>query len=633
MGSWWGAIHFKTTDRDLVRNAVIDVVPKRAIKCLLGPEINGWVSIYPQDNGQDTSVAEALAAATNLDAFHLLLCDDDVFAYNFFHGGKLVDEYTSKPGYFTNPDFAAEEKMVGRPELYEHLLLKPIDVARKILKRVPLEEISAFDAQEQFEAFAGLLGIANAMTAYEYLGEKEEREAITRWNEFERFPDPSIEKNKNKEAKAAIKRQIQALKAEGRLLAAYSGRKNDSPIWTSDRAGNGFLLAWRANGPQDRVTPIYRISPPWPAKPPEFDLPVEGRVLEMVGSNSGRWLVVGVQTGTRYSLQLWDLTTRTLARDFGAIGGRAMVFSADDRQLELTNSNEVQLVDVETGAITRTLSTNAAVGAAIHPSGKYLLIDQQTNVQLVQLEDTVANLRLIYFGGKNALAAALSAKLSAKVAHLDLAGYEQRLRQGMGKSMAKIMNLLAREEVAKGMPISEELAREHMQKQMEEQIQSSVKAMQEAVSGRGLIAAQSAERVGMMRFSADGTLLFCSTDKGLRVYEWEGVRSGGEDVQRTKFQHQSMWTRSDGYQFPAQVYALDEDTRRNQLIFGGMDGVLRQMDLANGKVETLFEIPEKGGILELKVNADSSAVACLCRSDMAATPGVMPPTLYVVGLS
>ncbi len=57
------------------------------------------------------------------------------------------------------------------------------------------------------------------------------------------------------------------------------------------------------------------------------------------------------------------------------------------------------------------------------------------------------------------------------------------------------------------------------------------------------------------------------------------------------------------------------------------------MDLADGKVETLLEIPEKGAILDLKINADSSAIACLCRSDMAVTPGVMPATLYVVGLS
>ena len=106
----------------MVKQAVAEVARAKRIKCFLGPGLGGWVGVYPEHNGQDDTVGAEIAHRLNADVLHLLVHDDDVLAYWFWRGGELVDSYWSLPGYFGEKHRAEQERMIGRPEAFGHLL-------------------------------------------------------------------------------------------------------------------------------------------------------------------------------------------------------------------------------------------------------------------------------------------------------------------------------------------------------------------------------------------------------------------------------------------------------------------------------------------------------------------------------
>jgi WD40 repeat protein len=615
MGNWWGAIHFKTTDRDLVRKALSDVAAKRELKCLLGPEINGWVSVYPQDNGQDTSVAEAIASATKLDAFHLLLCDDDVFAYNFFHGGKLEDEYTSKPGYFTNADFAAEEKMVGRPELYEHLLLKPIELAKKTLKRVPPGESGAFDSSAQFEEFAALLGIENAATSYEYL-DQGEREGIQRWKEFERFPNPKLEKN-------ARKREIDQLIESGSLLAAYPGKKNCAAHWSLDPLRNGFLLSWMKVLEFTR-TAIHRLHAPWPKKPELLDIPIDGAVIELSASGRGNTFALSIQSASNFRCELWNLESVQKVRDLP--DSTWLNFSPDGQLLCLISPDQVQVADVATGETLRIVKAYKCRGAIVNPTNELLLINYASGLLLVDLASD-APARAIYPGGISQQ----SKEIARRVPRVfDAVAYAATMRKNMAAGIGELRKVLQRKAGKKIDSLDEDALRQ-LAERHEKTIASTVERAREEHEHAFDLRAN--EGVAFFQFSADGRLLFCGTHLGLRVYDALEILNGDGELNSTRFAFTPPTDEVPARHVSNYVHAFVEDSRRNRLIFGSTNGIIRTMDLSTGKVAMLFTVPEQGWITQLKVTPDGSALGCLSDASLLNPQNPDPQLFYVWKLS
>jgi hypothetical protein len=67
---------------------------------MVGPELNGWTAVFPENYGQDFSACESLSRSTDALAFHVLVHDDDFLAYELRRDGELQDEYNSLPDYF-----------------------------------------------------------------------------------------------------------------------------------------------------------------------------------------------------------------------------------------------------------------------------------------------------------------------------------------------------------------------------------------------------------------------------------------------------------------------------------------------------------------------------------------------------
>ena len=123
MGASFDSIHIRTENSDLVQKALEQVAKGSNCKFLLGPEINGWISVFPSDFLNDVICAK-IAGLVPDDIFHLAVHDDDIFIYYFYRDGRLVDQYNSNPNY---PDEDSEEEKQrnadDRRELPEKILV------------------------------------------------------------------------------------------------------------------------------------------------------------------------------------------------------------------------------------------------------------------------------------------------------------------------------------------------------------------------------------------------------------------------------------------------------------------------------------------------------------------------------
>src|SRR6266542_1044894 len=123
MGGHYGTIHVRTEDRDAVRSAVETLNCEGARRFLIAPPIRGWVTVYPENNGQDQTVSEALAAKLpDHVLIHCLVHDDDVFAYWVFKGGRIIGTYNLCPDYFGDPN---PPPRGGSAATLSHLLADP----------------------------------------------------------------------------------------------------------------------------------------------------------------------------------------------------------------------------------------------------------------------------------------------------------------------------------------------------------------------------------------------------------------------------------------------------------------------------------------------------------------------------
>src|SRR3954465_13833429 len=154
MGGHYGSIHVRTEDRDEVRVAVERLGHNRAHRFLIAPLIGGWVTIFPEHNGQDSTVGDALAKVLkDKTLIHCLVHDDDIFAYWLFEMGTVLATYNSCPDYFgeTNPPPRG-----GNARDLLHLLKDP----NKVNELQALLDRERFDFElERQDQFAALLGL------------------------------------------------------------------------------------------------------------------------------------------------------------------------------------------------------------------------------------------------------------------------------------------------------------------------------------------------------------------------------------------------------------------------------------------------------------------------------------------
>lgn len=379
MGAFDGSIHLRTEDSAKVRAILEKVAAESKARFLLGPAINGWIAVYPHRHGQDEMVSRQIAKLAGCEVFHLVNHDDDVFAYGFYTAdGALADEYVSAPGYSSESMQAAEEKMVGKPEVYAHLLIgTSVGDVHELLRRDSAVSKPRFAFEgERLEEFAAMLGIENARTSYEYLLDGD-TDGIHRRSEFVHVPDLADERRKAREKKAAEKEAIRQLIREGKLFAEYRGKKGEHPSYCVDYSSDGFLINWTdlKCGP----TQILRLAPPWPKKGEPLGELLDARASKAV-SHTGRCLA-GPED------KLWKISGNSLEpTSITGLHGYRVKFSDDERFIAVTTSDEVRIVSTEDG-ITRKIPTVGAQNAIVDTVSRQALIDVQRRLLLMSLDE------------------------------------------------------------------------------------------------------------------------------------------------------------------------------------------------------------------------------------------------------
>ena len=121
MGGFYGSVQVRGDDRDAIRPAVEGLSRETGRKFLLGPFLDGWIGIYPDDCGQDLGLAGDHARRLPGEVFAVRVHDDDFFAYEYYRRRR-----TGRRGYdsaLVNGDEAFGEEPLepnSRPEAYLH---------------------------------------------------------------------------------------------------------------------------------------------------------------------------------------------------------------------------------------------------------------------------------------------------------------------------------------------------------------------------------------------------------------------------------------------------------------------------------------------------------------------------------
>ncbi len=366
MGGFYGSVQVRTEERPAVL-AAVKALAGAGERFLVGPLLDGWVGIYPSGNGQSVALAPELAKRLLLPLIHVLVHDDDIFAYEAYARGEPLDSYSSRPDYFAAVNDAERERLRGRPELLA--LFAPHAAAQAIAEVL---EAGRRDQQEPayllLGRFAALLAIRNAVTSFEYL-ERDEREGIVGWRQFTRVPD---NRAALRAAAQALKKAWEALRQRGVLLVHDEQLRVNAVCAAAD----GSLLALRGGIPVQAGC-VERWSAPWAQAEPLLGVQLAtARNLAM--DPTGRWLATGHAFGESVA-RIWDLRSRSLAFE---VQHKQMVdwtcFTAD-AGLVVTLGPELVVTDVATGT---------RVGQRAHGlGGRTAVIDDSRGLLAVATSD------------------------------------------------------------------------------------------------------------------------------------------------------------------------------------------------------------------------------------------------------
>src|SRR5689334_19428419 len=125
MGAFYESIHVRTENSAAVQKALERIAKEVDCKFLIGPAINGWISVFPSESEQTDRISVDIAKCLPDDILHLIVHDDDIFSYFFYRDGRLIDQYNSCPDYFDEVSEEEKRECRGHPELFQELCRQP----------------------------------------------------------------------------------------------------------------------------------------------------------------------------------------------------------------------------------------------------------------------------------------------------------------------------------------------------------------------------------------------------------------------------------------------------------------------------------------------------------------------------
>jgi hypothetical protein len=604
MGAFYGSIHVRTENSDVVQKALNDAAKEANYKFLLGPAINGWISVFPDNGGQNAGISTEIAKCLPCDIFHLVVHDDDIFSYYFYRNGRGIDQYNSCPDYFEKVSDEEKQQLQGRPELFQDLLLKPESLKQLKTLLAANGETFTFE-QERMAQFVELLGLQNALSSYEYL-QQGERDEIKGWKQFIHIPDLSAEKAAKRAAQALIKAEKKRLQKEGVLLAEIK-RPNPksgyhkSIVWEVDSANNGLTLEWNPihiSGPinaEQNTTEFFTIQVPWntPLLPVGLKTDSAPHIFRI--SPSANWLVASFASG---DWRIWDWRNKKLA--FEVRHARAvswMAFSQDEQWVySLCGEKFIVTSMAEKRPVITIKGLDGARGAAVHPSGKLIAVGLQSKLGIIDVE-------------KGQLIKTLW--VNRRMEKTDL--FRNASKEVMLQTCLK--RLLENSKIREKLGVGTELHAAILQdskaiEQLSAEVQQKIKSMIDKVR---YFEHETTEHIFDVRFSPNGEQLFIASN-GIRVLDWNKLLSANEDAPAPEFSVDAPKDDEQDLNSRPLAYSVRFDSERNILVSSCLAGIIQYLNIKNGQSGTLLKPPDEVSIWRLELTSDRKALCYHCAS-------------------
>ncbi|HEV8607152.1 MAG TPA: hypothetical protein VGQ99_17565 [Tepidisphaeraceae bacterium] len=528
-------------------------------------------------------MGEGIARKIPGDVLHVLVHDDDVMAYWLWRGGKLVDSYFSKPGYFNKKDLKKQVKMSGNPKLFGKYAPDAVPEIQQLLARE--EDAPVFEV-DRLKRFGELLDIANLVASYEYL-EDGELDEIRGGNKFIEVP-------------ANIKRKLRSESpqagdpSEHRKPAAGTGPKPlieevRQMVPHVARAGDGLLVAWaRADGEPQPVQ-LYRA--PW-REAKEIDI-TPGEAIECLASDdAGR--IVAMTVESRAVVVETSSWKRLL--EIEAFGPKALALS-NQELLAYAIPQELVVKRIADGALLMRAKVQFSSSIAIHPSGWIVSSGPAIRIARIGLNEAVRDL---YVGGIIPHDKKTLEVMRSQYKEMDVDQMERDWQKNFGPVSKKLRKM--------GMS---ERDIEKSRKAMLEQMAAMRVAVQKAREGSEFMEPSGQENPACVGFSNDGRWLFCGTDRGMRVYDWQTVINTPKNERpQPKWKHDSPALETG--QSLDFVYSLASEPNGTGVLFGGLSGIVFRMDLSTGTTMQLFTMPDEVPVMSMLFSADGAVLATTC---------------------
>jgi hypothetical protein len=597
MGGHYGSVQVRSGDRNAVKAVAEHVANAMKIRLLIGPAIDGWVGLYPENNGQDEKVGQEVARLTDGYVLHLLVHDDDIFAYWLYHDRQLIDSYWSAPGYFGEQNRASEEKMVGNPEVFRPLIQDRVSRLSNLLARGDAKP--AFES-ERLGEFAKLLQIANAVQAYEYLKEQDHGR-VKGWRQFEEIPAVRVdlEKSNARREQTQIKEARKKLKDDG-LLLLRDERKQQ--IAYGCCSGDGFLVAWPNHIKHTLELSAYHQ--PWKSGQPVL-LDTPAHVTGIASDATAQR--IAISAGDR--VQIWDSLSSQLKHVVDIPESDLAIsvsISTDGRRVVHTSRQEIVVSDATDGSRLFGVPTKSDRIAAFHPSGDWIAMAGNT-LGLISVEGE-PHWRDLFIGGQSVHAVAYQQMFRSKLKAIDINEVERQQRAGIEKFEQMARKMAGRSKSEEFSEANLARAREATEKAMAE-MRANFVALKEGRLPPD--PPQAREHVLSVGFSRDGRWLFCSTSLGLRVYEWSAVpRTTGANMPLAVWRYNIPHDAS--VYVPSHIHAMAEEVDTSALIFACGHRINR-MDLSSGETREILKLPGDATIYQLHVSLDGATLGVASR--------------------
>jgi hypothetical protein len=599
MGAFYGSIQVRSNQHDAVVAAVESVARERGIKCLVSPVLNEWVGVYPENHGQDDQFGAAVAEQFGGLVVQMLVHDSDVMAYWLWRDRQLIDSYWSRPGYFGEKDRPKQQEMAGRPQEFRLLIGDKVDRLSEILRRdaddlPPLEE-------DRLERFAKLLGISNALNAYEYM---KEGDAAGRkgWRKFTEVPAVAAikETNKRREDRNHAKNERRLLEKDG-LLLLRDERKEAIPRGCA--AAAGFIVAWPDYRAGTASTDFYRD--PWQNSTPS-GLENPPHINAVVSDASRKRVAMAVGDRIRVwdnNNEDWKVVAEIPEPDL-AIG---LAISSDGTTVAHSSRQEIVVTQIAQQQTLVRVTAHSTQNMAFHPSGDWIAVSGST-LGLISVQQP--HWRDLFVGGRAASASLFGAMVRSQMRNIDVNTLERQQRAAIDAAMAKLQQMFKRSKKA-GMSAqqSQEMRRlQEMRPQVEKQAEEWISRIVAIKEGREPPAPPEAkEHVRCAGFSRDGQWLWCGTNAGLRVFRWESVpREPGSVMSQPTWQY--VFPGPPASEFSRDVYAIAEEADDDAIVFAGGSGRLYRLNIESGEVRELAKLPGLAGVHGLAMSRDGATL-------------------------